>query len=69
MKGRREVVRMSLVMVLLDVTTKIEMKPLPGWFPTHAVDPNMLMVCGEGGSGSDEESYEPEEELVWGLGR
>ena len=55
------------VTVLLDVTTKVESEPTPGWFHALAVGPTMMTVCNEGGSDSQEESDEPEEELIWGL--
>jgi len=52
------------VMVPLDVTIEVEPEPTPGWFPTLVVGPDMMMVCGEEGSKSDEELDEPKEELV-----
>ena len=48
--------------VTLDVTTGIEPKPTPGWVPTPAMGPDMVKICSEGGSESDEESDELEEE-------
>ena len=43
--------------------TRVELEPIPGWVPTLVVGPNMVTICGEGGSESDE----PGEESVWGL--
>ena len=62
-------VRMALEMVPLDVTTGVEPEPTLGWVPTLIVGPNMMTVYGEGGSESDEDLYELEEEFVWGLSR
>ena len=45
--------------VLLDVTTMVESKPTRCWFLAPRVGPYMVMICGEGGSKSDEESDEP----------
>ena len=47
--------------------TSIESEPTPGWVPAPAVGPDMVMICGEGGSESDEESEELGEVSVWGL--
>lgn len=60
MKGSIGVVGMVLVIVMLDVTTEVEPEPAPDWFPTLAVGPDMMTVCGEGGLESDEESNEAE---------
>jgi len=65
--GNMGVAEMVPETVSLDVTTGIEPEPTPGWVPTPIVGPNMVMICGEGGTKSDEESEEPGEESVWGL--
>ena len=54
--------------LLLYVTTWIELQSTPGWVPTLAVGLDMVMICREGGLELDEESDEPGEESVWGLG-
>ena len=58
---------MVLETIPLDVTNEIEPEPTPGWVPAPDVGPDMVMICGEGGSELDEELDEPEEELSWGL--
>lgn len=60
--------RIVPVMVLVDVTVWVEPKPTVDWFLSPTMGPNMMMVCGEGGSKSDEQLDEPEEESVWGIG-
>jgi len=45
--------------ISLDVTIRIKLKPTLGWVPAPAVGPGMVMICGEGGSESNEESEEP----------
>jgi len=66
-KGIMGVVRTFLDMVLLDVTTRVELEPTRGWVHAPVVGPDMVMICSEGVLGLDEESNEPGEELVWGL--
>jgi len=66
-KGSMGAARTDLETVPLDVTTSIEPKPTPSWVPTPAVGPNMVVICSEGGSKSDEELGEAVEESVWGL--
>ena len=53
--------------VTLDVGIKVQPKPTPSCVPAPVVGPDMVMLCGEGGSESDKESNEEKEELVWGL--
>lgn len=67
MKGIMGVARMVPEVDPLDVTIRVELEKTPGCLPTPAVGPNMMTVSIEGGSKLDEESDEPEEELVWGL--
>jgi len=66
-KGRMEVVGMVPETIFPDMTTEIEPKPTLGCVRTPAMVPDMVTICGEGGLEVDEESYEPGEELVWGL--
>ena len=66
-KGSMGVARMVPETVPLDVTTRVAPDPTPGWVHAPAVGADMVMICGEGGSKSDEESDEPGEESVWGL--
>ena len=47
----------------LDVITKVELDPTLGWVPTPVVCPNVVTICGEG----DSESNELGEESVWAL--
>jgi len=68
MKGSNGATGIVLVTIPLDVMTGVEPEPTLTWFPTPVVDLDMMKICGEGGSESDEESDEPKEELVWGLG-
>jgi len=68
MKGSMGATEMVLEMVPLDVTIEVKPEPTPSWFPTPAVGPNMMTICGEGGSKSNEESDETKEESVWELG-
>ena len=58
-KGSMGATRTVPETVLLDVTTGVEPVPTPGWVLAPAMGPNMVMICGEGGSESDEESNEP----------
>lgn len=51
-----------------DVTTGMEPEPTLVWVPTPAVGLDMVMICGEGGSKSYEESEGLGEESVRGLG-
>ena len=51
--------------IMLDVAARIEPEPTLGWVPTPVVGPYMVMICGEGGSESDEDSEETGEESVW----
>ena len=62
-KGHMGVAGIVPETVSLDVTTRIEPEPTPGWVPPPDMGPSMVTICGKGGSESDE----PEEESVWGL--
>jgi len=58
MKGSIGVAETVLVMVPLDMTTRVEPKPTPVWFLAPTVVLDMMMACDEGALESDEESYE-----------
>ena len=53
-KGSVGAIGMVLEMVSLDVTSRVEPELTPGWVPAPTVGPDMMKVCGEGGSESDE---------------
>ena len=52
-----------------DATIDIELEPTLFWVPTLAVGSNMMMICDEGGSESNEESEGPGEESSMGTQR
>lgn len=66
-KGSMGAVRMVLEIVLIDVTTGIELEPTPGLVPALAVGLDMVKICDEGDSRLDEESEEPGKCSVWRL--
>lgn len=60
-------IRMVPETVPLDVTTRIETEPKLGRVPALVVGIDMVTICSEGGSESDDELDDRGEESIWGI--